>query len=684
MEYGIKPHPVGSASQPVMRMISNAELDERAEAEKRQNAPVIQSLASYLNKLQQDAKDNKREVELEILEDYRQRKGEYSPQKLAEIKEFGGSEIYMQLTNNKCRAVEAWLRDILMPAGDKPWSLSPTPIAELSPGVVMQVQQKVFAEAYMAAQATGVQPTADMMQARFAELQETVKDVLQEQAKDAAAAMETKIEDQLAEAKWERVFGDFLNDFSTTKAGIIKGPIIQRKKSLKWEQGADGYKPVVSEELSIVFERVSPLDIYPGPDTVDVDDGYLFHRHNMSLETLIAMRGMAGVDESALDAVIAQYGVSGHREPDYVDQERSTIEQRPYAHWPGMSSTIEAWEFWGAIPGKLLAEWGMDGIDEGEVYHCNAWKIGNWIIKATLNEHPLGKKPYSKASLEPVAGAFWGNGPAYILRDVQQMVNACARAISNNMGIASGPQVVVNDVGRLPGTEDVTKMYPWKVWQFESDSMNGSFRPPVSFFQPNPMVDALLGVFQFFSRLADTYIGVPTYPMNEMDPKGAGKTASGMSMALGQAAKGGKRAVGEIDDNILMNVIEMVFVYNMLYDQDESIKGDLKVIARGSAAMVVKEQQMIRRQEFLGATGNPIDMQIIGMDGRATLLRETAKALDMPLDDLNLDDKSIETIRKMVQGMQAQAQQPPPQELDAAGNPVAGQDAALFNQPEVA
>jgi hypothetical protein len=40
----------------------------------------------------------------------------------------------------------------------------------------------------------------------------------------------------------------------------------------------------------------------------------------------------------------------------------------------------------------------------------------------------------------------------------------------------------------------------------------------------------------------------------------------------------------------------------------------------------------VRRSEFLTATNNPTDMQIIGAEGRAELLREAAKNLDMNTD----------------------------------------------------
>jgi len=76
------------------------------------------------------------------------------------------------------------------------------------------------------------------------------------------------------------------------------------------------------------------------------------------------------------------------------------------------------------------------------------------------------------------------------------------------------------------------------------------------------------------------------------------------------------------------------YQYVMRYVGDKDCKGDLQVVARGALSLVTKDSQMQRQQQFLAATANPIDMQIIGLDGRAAVLRETAKALDMNVDKI--------------------------------------------------
>jgi len=60
----------------------------------------------------------------------------------------------------------------------------------------------------------------------------------------------------------------------------------------------------------------------------------------------------------------------------------------------------------------------------------------------------------------------------------------------------------------------------------------------------------------------------------------------------------------------------------------------VEIVPRGAINLAVKETVNVRRVEFLNATANPVDIEIIGPEGRAALLREVAKGLQMPVDDI--------------------------------------------------
>jgi len=666
---------------------SNSDLENervsKAEAEKQQNAPFITGLAGKIKSKWETARFARNIIEERIIDSLRRRNGEYAPDKLAQIRAQGGSEIYMMLTSIKCRAAIAWIDDILFPAGDKPWKIQTTPIPELDEDTEASIQEYVIAEAQQwQMEAQQVLPP-EALQERMKQLRDQMSERMEEEAEKIADRMDKKIEDQTEEGGWEDAMKEVINDVVTFPAGILKGPIVRHRKTLKWERDEQTgkTKPVVGKAFRLEWSRVSPFDLYPSPSSKTINDGYLFERHRLRRKDLVAMKGVPGYNDAAIDLVLNAYGTGGLREWLWRDQERAHLEKRPN-EWLNYDDTMDALEFWGSLSGKLLIEWGMpaEKIDnQNEEYEVNAWLIGNYVIRAVLNEDPLGERPYDKCSFEEIPGAFWGYGVPEIMRDVQDICNAAARSVVNNMAIASGPQVEVH-TDRVPIGEDITSLHPWKIWQTLSDP-HGTNNPAVRFHNPKSYSKELLAVYDHFSNLADEYTGIPKYSYGEGGgATGAAGTASGLSMLMSSSARGIKLVITHLDRPI-KGSINRTFTFNMINDPDESIKGDLKAMAKGSSSMVAKEQQMIRRQEFLAQTNNPVDLEIMGMEGRAELLRESVKSFDIPIDDVVPDRETIVKKAKLaaMQAMQAsQVSLPGPQATDSAGNPAGGQGASVF------
>ena len=251
-------------------------------------------------------------------------------------------------------------------------------------------------------------------------------------------------------------------------------------------------------------ERVDPFDIYPAPDATTIDDGYLIERHRLSRAELVNLRSVEGYSASAINAVLDEYGKGGLHEWLCVDYERQEAEGKALQAMSNPSELIDALQYWGSVQGKMLLDW---GVDESEVedplaeYHIEAWLIGRWVIKATVNPDPLHRKPYYKTSWENIPGCFWGKSIPELCADTQAVCNAAARALVNNMSLSSGPQVAY-DVSRLPVGENLSQMYPWKIWQFKDNGTGGATVQPISFFQPQSNAAELMGIYEKFATLA--------------------------------------------------------------------------------------------------------------------------------------------------------------------------------------
>lgn len=667
-----------------LRVVSNSDLVKQEKEttqralQERQNQPVILGLAGYLRQCWDVAKLSKRPIELVMLRAMRQRNGEYEADKVQQIRAQGGSEIYMMITEVKCRAAESWLRDILLDTGTPPWDLHATPIPDLSPEQSKSLQSMFAEEVLKLIEQYGKAPSA----AEMREIKEMVSQdyrfsVLQE-AQIRADKMKLKISDQFAQGGWAESFNDFITDLVTYPAAFLKGPVVRRQRTLGWTTDNEGrtiVEPI--ERLGPEYERVDPFRIYPEPGISNINEGYLFELHRLTRMELADLIGVPGYDEDAVRRVLDEgNGTSWINEDVELQKEE---EERKYYAYMRPTTEYDALEFWGKVSGKMLVEWGVDEEevpDQAREYDANVWMVGNYVIKAVLNYDPLGEKPYAKTSFIKCPGAFWGKGIPEIIEDLQSVCNAAARALVNNMGISSGPQVEVN-VERLPPNEDITSLSPWKIWQTISDPV-GSSAPAIKFTQPDSRATELVAVYEKFSRLADDHSGIPAYIYGDTNVQGAGRTASGLSMLMGAAGKGIRQVVMHLDSDVIKPVVMRQFVYNMRYDEDESIKGDVEVVAKGAINLAVKETVNVRRIEFLNATANPIDLEILGKEGRASILREVAKGLQMDVEEVVPSRE-----KSNYQGrIQARAQAAAPQQPQAAqgtptqpdGTPKGGQE----------
>lgn len=623
-----------------------------AQFAEQQARPVITGLAGHIKAFWVEAEQAKRSYELQMLEALYARRGEYTAERLAAIVKDNQPPIYMMLASAKMRQVEALLRDVLIGAGtDKPWSLMPTPKPDLPPSVVMQAVQALQQEIQQAMM-LGVDVTLEMARQRMREMKDMLDARMREEARVMCERMELKMEDQLVEGEYLDALDQFIADIATFKTAFIAGPIVRRRPKLEW--GDDG-QMVVKDELSLGWERVDPFDMYFAPYARHVNDGPCVRRHRLSRQGLFEMIGVPGYSDASIREVIKQYGESGLKNWLAIDSERSFAEGKEDIYTSGTAGLIDALQYWGSASGQMLIDWGIeDGAvtDPQKEYQIEAWMIGPHVIKAVLNADPLARRPYYGSSFQRVPGSVWGNSPYDLMVDCQDMCNAAARSLAANLGIASGPQVAVLS-DRMPPGEDITSMYPWKIWQFTADPM-GSTATPIQFFQPNSNAQELMGVYEKFSSLADEYTGIPRYTTG-LESSGAGRTASGLSMMLGNASKVIKQVVGSIDFNVIKPMLERLYYYNMRYSDDPDLKGDVGVVARGAMSMMTKEAAQARTTEFLAATANPIDMQIIGLEGRAELLRNASKRLDLNADKV-VPPISVLRQRAAAQAMQ-QAQQ---------------------------
>lgn len=614
---------------------------------------AMSSLYSHILKAYQENKDAKESAQVNsiLIRSLRQYNGEYDPEDLADIIDEGGSDIYMNLTSTKVRAAIAWIKDILLAEKEDSVAIEPTPIPDLPEDYKKGIKEKVEAEfeallnpppppqdpnadpQAQQQQAPDVQETIKEMQERKRDLYDAITEELNKEAKFAFKILEEEIKDSLKEGKWDKALSEFIDDFCIFPTAILKGPIICKKKKLSWENG----QPVVAEKIVSMNKRISPFDVYPAPEADNPNDGNFLEVLRMSRAEVANLKGTPKYKDDAIKRVLEQGYDRGintlmdtHTESDKAEQE---LKDNSYE---ANKNLFHGLHFFGTAPVKLLLEWGMEDdvllmADEDDEVEIEAIVIGSEVVKCVLNDDPLGRRPYYIASFQKRPGSFWGSAPPWQMRDIQRMCNASSRALANNMGLASGP-ITELYVDRLADGTDVSELKPRDIVQVTSDPTGGSGRA-VQFFSAPSHAQELLAVYQDFERRADDVTMIPRYSYGNERSGGAAQTASGLSMLLESASKGIKDAIRHIDEGVIVPRVETEFYIQMLQNEHE-FSGDVNVIAKGSQALTLRGAEQMRRNEFLQVTANPIDQEIMGIHGRAQILRKMA-------DDLGLGENII-------------------------------------------
>jgi len=563
--------------------------------------------------------------------------GEYSQAQLAEIKKFGGSEIYARIVAMKCRGASSLLRDIYL-SPDRPWGIEPPADPDIPEDIYMRIQMLVESEVQTLV-AMGHQVPPSAIRDRMSQLVEAASGAEKKQARRRAAAAQDKIDEILNSGGFYNALAEFIVDLPLFPFACIKGPIVKVVPTVRWEQG----RAITSNEPRLFWQRTSPFDVWWTPGVSDIRAASVIERLRLTRADLNDLLDLPGYNHEAIRNVLTDYARGYTETPDVGEAERAEYENRENPTYNN-SEMITCLEFHGNVQGKLLLEQGMDAsviTDPLRDYMVQAWVVGRYVIKVQLSPSPRKRHPYFITSFEKVPGTPVGNGLPDILADVQAVSNATLRALVNNLSIASGPQVVVHDDLLSPGA-DGESLYPWKRWHVQSDAMpSGHQQRPVDFFQPQSNAAELLAVYTKFGEIADELSAIPRHMSGANPGSGAGRTASGLAMLMGNASKILQTVAANIDRDVIEPALTMLYDMIMLTDTTGILNGDENIRVMGVNVAIQRETQRVRQLEFLQMTANPLDAQIIGPQGRAKILRSVANEIGLDGEGIVPPDDEI-------------------------------------------
>ena len=480
----------------------------------------------------------------------------------------------------------------------------------------------------------------------------------------AAKRMQKKIHDQLEESGASKHLRSTAFEMALFGTGVMKGPFAIDKEYPNWDDEGE-YNPLIKTVPQV--SHVSVWNFYPDPDANNMDEAqYVIERHKMSRSQLRALKKRPYFRDSVIEEVITR---GENYEKLYWEDDLSD-----YAPQHDIDR-FEVMEYWGTVDIELLEEQEITipkDLEDLDELQANIWICNGRLLRVVLNPFKPARIPYMAAPYELNPYSFFGVGIAENMDDTQTLMNGFMRMAVDNAVLSGNLLIEVDETNLVPG-QDLT-VYPGKVFRRQGgapgQALFGTKYPNVS--SENMMM------FDKARQLSDESTGFPSFAHGQTGVAGVGRTASGISMLMGAAAGGIKTVIKNVDDYLLRPLGEGLFQFNMQFDFDPDIKGDLEVSARGTESLMANEVRSQRLMQFLGVTSNPALAPFAKFN---YIIREIAKSLDLDPDKVtnNMDEAAIQA--EIMKGLQpeqppAGAQQPPaganPMDTSGAGGGTIG------------
>jgi len=636
----------------------------------------VSSLVTTVEERFTKAETARRQYEEQWLRNYKNYRGVYSD--AVKFTEAEKSRVFIKVTKTKVLAAYGQITDVLFSAGRFPLSVDPTVLPEGISGDVHydpadKGQEGPEASPYgfagdgndLPAGATEASLQLGAMEAKLEgkDVKEgmgsSATSVNYNPAMLAAKRMEKKIHDQLDESEATKQLRSAAFEMPLFGTGIMKGPMAVDKEYPDWDEEGN-YIPVTKTVPKVSY--VSVWDWYPDPDAATVSDcQYSIQRHKMNRSQLRELKRRPFFRKDVIEDVITQGEnyIKKYWEDDLKDYQLDSGVDR-----------FEVLEYWGVMDMQTIEDHEIDipkELESADELQVNIWICNGRVLRSVLNPFKPVRLPYYAVPYEHNPYSIFGIALAENMDDTQTLMNGFMRMAVDNAVLSGNLIFEVDETNLVPGQD--MQLYPGKVFRRQGgapgQALFGTKYPNVS--QEN------LQLFDKARQLADESTGLPSFSHGQTGVTGVGRTSSGISMLMGAAAGGIKTVIKNIDDYLLGPMGKSFFHFNMQFDFDKAIRGDLEVKARGTESLMANEVRSQRLLQFLQVGANPA---LAPWMKSQYIIREIAKSMELDPDKVtnNVEEAQAQALIMQQQQAEAQAAAPPqggapnPSDPTGAGN----------------
>jgi hypothetical protein len=626
-----------------------------------------EELADYIRNKFEMVESSRQDEEERWLDAYRQYRGLYGPDMQFTSSE--KSQVFIKVTKTKVLAAYGQIVDVLFAGQRFPLGVDPTRIPEgvteavhfdpKDPENSMEELKDMYGFTGDGKELPAGATASDLEELNLGVFTEELAEIEDDlrtgfgktptaqtytPALEAAKRMEKKILDQLEESSASKHLRLTAFEMALFGTGILKGPFAIDKEYANWDEEGN-YDPAFKTIPRV--ENVSIWNFYPDSDAKNMDEcEFIIQRHRMSHSDLRGLKKRPYFRHDEIDACI-NMGTNYVRkwwESDIEDY-RNTYD----------IDRFEILEFWGNIDKDSAEEAGLEvpaDLQDVDTIQVNCWICNGKILRLVINPFTPQRIPYFAAPYEMNPYSFFGVGLAENMTDTQQLMNGFMRMAVDNAVLSGNLIFEIDETNLVPGQD--LELYPGKVFRRQGgapgQALFGTKYPNVS--SENMMM------FDKARMLADDATGIPSYSHGQTGVQGTGRTAAGISMLMGAAQLSVKGVVKNIDDYLLQPLGEAFYAFNMQFDFDSSIKGDLEVKARGTESLMKNEVRSQRLLQLLNIAGNPNLASFVKF---SVVLKELATSMDLDAEKFINDEREAFRQAQIIReagGMQPQQQQP--------------------------
>lgn len=479
-------------------------------------------------------------------------------------------------------------------------------------------------------------------------------------AQIAATNLEKVLHDQLEEGGAERMLRKAALECVMYGTGIKKGPFTTIKVEPNWtlEDGVITYNP--EQKKTPEFSHVSIWDYYPDSDARNhAECEYEIERHLMSKSQIRQLLNQPGFNKEAILEVLNENPMhTSETWETILTQSSNSVQNNRY----------EVLEYWGTVDKDLVTALGIEVKDESlHIVQVNAWVYNGKVLRCVLNPFQPTRSPYHVVTYEEHPHRVWGIGVPENMADTQMLMNGHMRMSIDNLRFAGSLVFEVNENQLVPGQD--FSIFPGKVFRKQGGA------PGQSLFGltfPNT-APSHIQMFDKVRALADEATGLPSYMSGQTGAQSGIRSASQTSMLMSAAALNIKTVAKNFDE-FLTSIGNALFYWNMQFNtQDKDIRGDVKIVAKGTASLMQREVVTQRLLSLLQIMSNPIVAPFGKVDA---VLKEIVRNMDLDPDKFVNDTATAKMFAEILGAggslAGAQAGQQPPQQ-EGAPSPSAPQ-----------